>query len=385
MPRSGPPRQVALIQRRLTNYRPPLFNGMRERLARDGITLRLLHGEGTPDEQRKQDGATLDWAEPLSTRYLAGGRVCWQPYADRVRDCALVVVNQENKLVSNLPPLLDRGRPYRLAFWGHGRHMHTLNPDSASERFKRWTNRRVDWYYAYTELSAGFVRDTGFPPERITVLDNAIDTTSLQRCVDAARPVPVPELRRRFGLGDGPVGLYMGSLYAEKRLARVIAAAEALIERVPGFEMVIAGDGPDRPLVEAAAARHPRLHFLGPVYGERKGELLCATTVILNPGMVGLGILDGFVAGIPMATTDCRIHSPEVAYLKPGLNGLMTPDDHGAYVEAVAGLLQRPEVLARIGLAARDDASRYTIQGMVERYSDGILACLAAPRRDADG
>lgn len=381
MPVSDLPRSVAIIQRRLTNYRPPLFEGMRARLAEAGVRLRLLHGVGTEGELRKQDGATLPWAEPLATRYLAGDRICWQPYAPAVAGCDLVIVNQENKLVSNLPVLLNGSRRFRFAFWGHGRHMHTTNPDSASERFKRWTNSRVDWYFAYTELSAGFVRDTGFPQDRITVLDNAIDTTTLQRTVDASRPTPVAELRRRFGLGQGPVGLYIGSLYAEKRIARVIAAADALCERVPGFEMVIAGDGPDRPLVEAAVARNPRIHFLGPVYGPRKGDLLCCTTIILNPGMVGLGILDGFVAGLPMATTDCRIHSPEVAYLNPGVNGLMTADDHQAYVDTVAEVLQRPDELVRLGRNAALSAPRYTIEGMAQRYSDGILACLAKPRR----
>jgi hypothetical protein len=46
---------VALVQRRLTSYRVPLFELMRDLLARENIRLRLLHGEPDRAEQSKAD------------------------------------------------------------------------------------------------------------------------------------------------------------------------------------------------------------------------------------------------------------------------------------------------------------------------------------------
>lgn len=63
--------------------------------------------------------------------------------------------------------------------------------------------------------------------------------------------------------------------------------------------------------------------------------------VFLMPGLVGLAILDAGAAGLPLVTTDYPWHSPEIAYLDPGVNGLPIRlwRDPGAYVDAVAGLL----------------------------------------------
>ena len=58
---------------------------------------------------------------------------------------------------------------------------------------------------------------------------------------------------------------------------------------------------------------------------------------------VGLGILDSFALGIPMVTTDCKIHSPEIAYLKSGRNGLMIADSEEAFIEGVERLLKNDE------------------------------------------
>jgi hypothetical protein len=86
------------------------------------------------------------------------------------------------------------------------------------ERFKVWLSRRADWWFAYTELSTRSVRGFGYPAQRITTLNNAVDTAALQREVAHCRVGDREALRRRLGLGGGPVGLFLGSLYRDKRL-----------------------------------------------------------------------------------------------------------------------------------------------------------------------
>ena len=155
---------VAIVQRRMTHYRLPLFERMRAELLARGIRLRVLHGEPTLAEASKDDRGTLDWAEHLPTRYFAGGRILWQPFMGRVHDADLVILPQENKHLHNLPALFNPWRHRRLAFWGHGRNMQSDNPDSLLERLKRHSVCRVDWWFAYTEISAACVRDAGFRP-----------------------------------------------------------------------------------------------------------------------------------------------------------------------------------------------------------------------------
>ncbi|WP_119155419.1 glycosyltransferase family 4 protein [Caldimonas tepidiphila] len=372
--------EVAIVQRRMTGYRLPLFEQMRERLARRGIRLRVLHGDPTPEEARKRDGGELPWAERCATRYLAGGRLCWQDFGALTRACELVIVTQENKLAYNLVSMTLE-RPRRLAFWGHGRNLQSDSPEGLRERFKRWTTTRVDWWFAYTGLSRELVRAEGFPEERITVLDNAVDTAELRRLHAAITAADRERVRRELAPGAGPVGVFVGSLYADKRLGFLVEAALRLRARFPGFTLLVAGDGPDRGLVEAAARAHPWIRVLGPRHARDKMELLAVSDVMLNPGLVGLGLLDAFVAGLPLVTTDCRLHSPEIAYLESGRNGLMTPDRLDAYVDGVAALLAQPQRAEALRAGARASAARYTIENMSQRFCEGIERCLKELRR----
>jgi glycosyltransferase involved in cell wall biosynthesis len=368
--------EVSIVQRRMTHYRIPLFERMNEMLSGRGIRLRLLHGQPTCRELEKNDSGRLDWAEPLENRYLLGDRICWQNFHGATRSSDLVIATQENKLIYNLVALTAL-RPKRFAFWGHGRNMQSPDADRWSERFKRWTTRQVDWWFAYTELSKSFVVQAGFDAGRVTVVDNAVDTESMARDIRAVDAASLATLRERLGIGEeAKVGLFLGSLYGEKRLDFLLAAGDRLADLVPGFVLVVVGEGPDRELVEAALDRSPWLRYVGSQHGQAKAAFLALADVFLNPGLVGLGILDSFVAQSPIITTDCGLHSPEIAYLEHDVNGLMTANDLQAFVDAVSNVLKDPQHLERLKSGCKASASRYTIDNMASRFVAGIEQAL---------
>lgn len=372
-------RRVIIVQRRLTHYRVPLFESLRATLAGEGIELSLLVGSATPEEQGKRDSGRLDWATQLPTRYLLGGKLCWQPLGHRLAGADLVIVTQENKLLQN-HLLMIKPRNFKLAFWGHGANLQSVNPHGLKERFKRWTTNRVDWWFAYTQMSAGLVKAAGFPEERITVLNNAVDTAELLRQRESVTPEETQALRTSLGLSGGPVGIYVGSLYADKRLDFLISAAEAIRREVPDFQLLIVGEGPDRERVQAWCKAHPWVRWAGAKFGRDKAAHMAVAQIQLNPGLVGLGILDSFVCGVPMLTTDCGIHSPEIAYLENGVNGLMTANDLQRYSDACVGLLQDPAELDRLRAGCKASAREYTVENMAQRFADGIVQCLDTPR-----
>jgi glycosyltransferase involved in cell wall biosynthesis len=381
----NPPRrsEVVIVQRRLTHYRVPLFEKLRAALEADGVRLRLLHGAPTAEDATKRDEGRLDWAEALPATDLLGGRLCWQPYGAPTASADLVIVTQENRFLYNLWALSAgraRGRPRRVAFWGHGANLQSRNPDGWRERFKRVWTRRVDWWFAYTALSVELVRRDGFAPERITNVENAIDTRALAADCGAVTGAELEAARRRLGLQGARVGLFMGSLYEPKRLPFLLEAGAQLAARVPGFTLLVSGDGPQRGLVAEAARTRPWLRQLGMQKGRDKAIALRLSEVILNPGLVGLGILDAFTAGLPLVTTDCRIHSPEIAYLRSGENGLMTPNTLAAYVEGAVALLGNEAERRRLGVNAQSAAARYTIENMAQRFRTGIHGALRVAR-----
>lgn len=367
--------QVLIVERQLLHYRVGFYERLRQRLAERGIALQLLVGEGTPAEKLKRNEDFLSWSVSIPTRYFLGQRVCWQPYGRYARAADLVIVMHENKILYNLWLMLIR-RPRRLGFWGHGANLQSAHPQGWKERFKRWSIGRADWWFAYTDLSAGLIAAAGFPAERTTVVRNAVDTTDLVALCGDVDADQIAAYRARLGLERGPVGLYLGSLYQEKRLDFLLAAAQAVRRSIPDFQLLIVGAGPEQPLVDAAVAAHHWVHALGALHGRDKALALGVADLILNPGLVGLGILDSFCSGKPMFTTDCGMHSPEIAYLESGVNGVMTANDLDSYAGAVVAALLAPARLAALAQGASASATGYTIDDMAERLSAGIESAL---------
>lgn len=364
------------MQRRLTHYRRPFFEKLRRKLDERGISLQLAYGEPTSREAMKQDSAEIDWATRLKTTYLADGRFCWQPFGALLSQSDMVVVTHENKMLYNLYAQCIR-IDVKLALWGHGANMQG-STSSWRERLKRRTARQADWWFGYTEMSRPLILGSGFPADRITVVDNAIDTTALRRHYEAVLPGQLSAWRARLGLAGTRVGVYIGSMYSEKRIGFLLDAASLIRARVPDFELVIAGAGVESCKVSAFCASNAWAHYVGPVRGEEKAQVLALAHVMLNPGLVGLGILDSLVCGVPLVTTDCGIHSPEIAYLENAHNGLMVRNDMLEYVDAVADLLIDDEYREHLVAGCAESASKYTIDNMVRKFADGVMRCLDA-------
>jgi len=71
--------------------------------------------------------------------------------------------------------------------------------------------------------------------------------------------------------------------------------------------------------------------------------------------------------------SDAR-HSPEIAYLRMGENGLVVQGDAGAYAEVIIGLLQNPSRYEQLQAGALASAQRYTLQNMGGAFCWGIEA-----------
>ena len=372
------PDTLVIVQRVLTHYRVPLFEALRDRLRYEGFVLRLVYGDAAAHERSRELEAVLPWAVHAPCHYAAGGRLCWQSMGDGLKGADFVVVAQENRLLNNLPLLLAP-QAFRVGLWGHGSNLQARGGDAPAQRFKRLLTRRADWWFAYTERSAELMRRDA-PAERITVLNNAIDTRTLRESVAAASRLPRAALRQSLGAGPGPLGLFIGSWYPDKRLDLLLDAASLVHAARPDFQLVVAGAGPLADVLQQRAGALPWVRLLRPLHGADKARWLAAADLLLNPGTIGLGILDGFAGGLPMLTTDGD-HNPESAYLQPGRNGLVSAAAPQPFADAVLSLLADEPLRARLGAQAAADAQRYTLEAMVDRFAQGLVAWRQSERR----
>ena len=372
---------VVIVQYRLLHYRVRLFELMRQLLAARGVNLVLVCGQPSPTERLRKDEGQLDWACKVTNRYwqLGGKDITWQPLPPQAHGAALCVVMQENRLLGNYLLQLRRhlGGPL-MGFWGHGRNYQAREATGPRERWKNFLLRRADWWFAYTSSVAAYVAAKGFNAAQVTVLNNAIDVSGFLADLESVAEGELHATRTQLGIDAGAqVAIYCGSIYAEKRIAVLLEAADLLRARLPDFHLLMVGDGPDAGMVRAAAETRPWMHVRGIRKGHDKALHYRLASVNVNPGAVGLHIVDAFVAATPLVTQTSALHGPEYDYLVNGVNGLSVGDDSAeTYAAAVANLFTQPGLLQAMQHRCSADAQRYTVEQMAQNFADGIVDCL---------
>jgi glycosyltransferase involved in cell wall biosynthesis len=381
----GTSHRVLIAYKSLPRYRLDFFQALHERLAEKNVDLSLTFGQPTTSEVSRRDTGTLPWAESVPNKVwtVRSKDLIWQPCVNQARRADLVIVEQASRLLLNyvllLCQLVGAGR---VAFWGHGANLQRHRAHAGAEFVKRRISRHPHWWFAYTEGARERIETLGYPSERITVVQNAIDTTGLRGLRRELDGEAGKRFRGTFRLGDGPVAAFVGGLYADKRLEFLIRVADQVARARSDFRLLIIGDGPQRRDVQRWASSRPHVVYLGPLFGQQKVEALAVSSAMLIPGIVGLAVLDAFALEIPLVTTGLESHGPEIEYLIDGQNGLIVDcaDDVSTYAKSVVRLLSDDGLLDRLRRGCRQAAEQYTNEEMVERFTEGVIAALAAER-----
>ncbi len=376
-------RKVVIVQSTLRHYRVKFFLALRDKLAESGVELRVIYSNPDAHEAKKRDCVDLDSeiGMKVPANWLLYNRLVYQRAWRQLADADLVIVEHASKHLLNYALFAYRVLSRKkVALWGHGFN----RGGTRLGRFMRdRTLHSADWWFAYSGVTMRYLLANGVPERITTNVQNAIDTEGFAEAVDKVSPEQVAALRFALGIGaNARVGLFCGSLYVRKRLPMLIASSALIRNFVPqlDFHLVIVGDGPARNIAEDATDIHPWIHYAGPKFGADRAPYFRIADVLLNPGLVGLGILDAFAAGLPILTTDIPVHSPEIDYLEDGHNGVCAPDDTCDYADAIIGVLRNQDLLSRLRDGAQKSSGKYTLANMVRNFSGGVVACLESER-----
>ena len=138
--------------------------------------------------------------------------------------------------------------------------------------------------------------------------------------LDQFQILPRPEARRALGLPDVSTAAFVGRLAPEKNLSVVLEAVAA-----SGVgQLVIAGDGPLRGLIESASFPRLGIHFLGAVEHSRIPLVLNAAECLVLPShreAMPSVCLESLACGTPVVATQV---GGLTEIIRDGVNGFLT-------------------------------------------------------------
>lgn len=371
---------VVIVQHRLLHYRVELFEKIKLKLAENDVVLHLVHGSASHFDAKRKDESTLAWAEKIKNHFfrIRGVELLWQSLPSITSNCDLLVLMQENKILSNYHHIIKRklsGK--KVGYWGHGKNLQSVKPNGVREKWKKKWLLSVDWWFAYTKSTVDYLTEQSFNAKQITCLNNAIDTDKFKQQLNDVSVSDMSEIRNQLGISENAIiGIYCGSLYKEKLLELLISAADIIKEKVENFNFIVIGDGPDANIIKNATESRSWLSMVGVKKGYEKAKYYRTAKIVLNPGLVGLHILDSLCAGLPMVTTKNALHSPEYDYLQHKANGLVLGNSPEEYSEGVVDLLHDVQLYAFLNQKCIEDSNKYTVEAMANNFCEGIICSL---------
>jgi glycosyltransferase involved in cell wall biosynthesis len=346
--------------------------GMARFLASQGAEVEVCcaGAPGAPAEER--DGAVTvrrlayAWPRARERLFYRGGApealsthpLRWlqaPPFVARLAAAAFARAPRWDALVSHwlLPSGLvglavAGGRPH-LAI-AHSADVHLLGRlgPAAAPLARAFDRRGTHLSFSSTALQRQFAALAPAVAARAAVAPMGIDAAALRFPGDRDRA------RAELGLAPGAlVVLCLGRLVPVKGVDVVLAATRDLA----GVEVLVAGDGPERPRLEAAG---PAARFLGDVAGAARARALAAADLLCLPSRV---LRDGRTEGAPTVILEAQaVGLPVVAsrvggtpdLVRDGEDGLLVPEgDAAALRRALQRLRAEPGLRGRLAAGAR--------------------------------
>jgi len=188
-------------------------------------------------------------------------------------------------------------------------------------------------------------------PSKVRIVPNGVDPEKYAPAENQ------DELKRKFGLSDVPVVLFVGSLIPRKGVSFLVEAAKQVAKTHSDVCFVIVGDGPLKPqLIAALATANLTGNFLfkSGLSEAELAELYGASDVFVLPSIQegqGIVLLEASASGKPVVAFD--IGGVNEAVMKGETGLLATRGSSGELAEALLKLLGDAGLRQRMGLAGR--------------------------------
>lgn len=253
----------------------------------------------------------------------------------------------------------------------HGEHG-TLQTSPRQVRVQRWLWLRVDRLLSVSSrLAERMAATMQIPGERIAVLRNGVDLARFGI-------TPRAEARAALGVDDDVVLVgHAGRLVEVKDQGALVEAAARLKAQGLRFQVVIAGEGPCRPALEAQIARLDVGECVT-LLGHRSDvdRLFAALDLYVlcsrSEGMPNT-ILEAMASGVPVVST--RVGGADELVVDGETGILVPPGQLDLLADAMARVIRSEQLRKAMGAAGRARAHEsFSLAAMVAGYRAEYMA-----------
>ena len=220
----------------------------------------------------------------------------------------------------------------------------------------------------------------GIPPERITVVYNAVDVSAFRRVLSPA------EAKQRLGLDAHRLIIGTAAhLSLKKGHDVLLRAAAEVVKAAPDCHFVLLGEGDQRSALERLGGRlglRDRVTFLG--FRHDAADVMSAYDIFALASWwepFGLVFVEAMALGVPVVTTRAGGAPEVVAEGETGL--LVPPGDPPALARALLRLATDGELRRRLGQAGPTRAARFDVAHLASEVEAVYHAALGGRRPTA--
>jgi glycosyltransferase involved in cell wall biosynthesis len=218
--------------------------------------------------------------------------------------------------------------------------------------------KQADAVVAISTAIAQELRAAGYREEQIVALPNGV-------------PIPDVAWQPRLDWQAAPRAAFVGRLAPEKSVETLIDAWPLVRRGYPNATLLIIGEGPERPRLEARIEQlcmNQAIMFSGPL--PNPSEILEKADLFLLPSQeegMSIALLEAMALGIPLVATDIPGNRALVADHQHGR--LVPPGDPVAFARAILEQWAAPSDSARMAATARERASeQFSIAAVAKRH-----------------
>ncbi|MBF0212043.1 MAG: TIGR03088 family PEP-CTERM/XrtA system glycosyltransferase [Magnetococcales bacterium] len=259
----------------------------------------------------------------------------------------------------------------------HGRDSH--DPDGTKTTYLMWRRLLNPWVDRFVpvsrELEQWMLHTLRIPPRKIRLIVNGVT-------LPPPRPAPPTDPDRPFVIGT------VGRLWPIKDPLNLVEAFHRLRQRLPDkkIQLLMVGDGPERPSVESLAARHQlteQLHITG--WQTEVAPFFDRMDLFVLPSKregTPLTLLEAMAHGLPVVAT--RVGGIPELVRENHTGQLVAPGDPEALAVEMAGYLLDPDKTRRHGAAGRQRvAEHYAMERVVSSYQALFEGLLVTKNQDS--